>query len=260
MDGKTLIQEDVIQEEVNLYGIFLFETRFTIVLFKTENDIYHSRLIPIIDEEFKNANLPNEILIYKGGIVSICSTLCAKEELKKILNKIVKKANEDFDLRMTIIVGYEINKPEELNVCYKKCRELLNAGTLLDIDEIVFYDEKADNKKTKINKLIEASIEYIKNHYAEDIKLENVSKQIFITSGYLSILFKQTTGINFLDYLHRYRIQISKDLLKDVRHKVYEVAYMVGYQDEKYFSRTFKKFTGLSPRQYRESHKKDENG
>jgi two-component system response regulator YesN len=259
LDGKTLIREDVIQEEINLYGIFLFDLGFTVVLCKPENDAYNSRLIPLIQGEFKKINLPNETLAYKGSIVSVCSTACPKETLEKILEKIIKKAGEAFFLHMTIIVGREAVKPEELSGCYRKCREILDAESFLGIDKIIFSDEGADSRKTKINKLIEASIDYIKNHYAEDIKLESVAKKIFITSGYLSILFKQTTGINFLDYLHRYRIQISKDLLKDVRHKVYEVAGMTGYQDEKYFSRTFKKITGLSPRQYRESLKNGED-
>jgi two-component system response regulator YesN len=253
LDGKTLVEEDVIQEEIHLYGIFLLDTNFIVVLYKLDSQPAIIYMLPVIREEFGKAGLPNEALVYKGDIVSICSASCSREKFEEIFRRILKRAREEFSLRITIVVGYEVAELDELPSCYRKCRDILNTEAFLGIDEIIFYGDNMTDKKTKMNKLIEASIDYIKNHYAEDIKLETVAKKIFITSGYLSILFKQTTGINFLDYLHRYRIQISRDLLKDVRRKIYEIADLVGYQDEKYFSRTFKKFTGLSPKQYRES-------
>jgi two-component system response regulator YesN len=253
LDGKTLVEEDVIQEEIHLYGIFLLDTNFTVVLYKIDQYPAIMHALPVVREEFGKAGLPNEALIYKGDIVSICSASCSREMFEGIFHRILKRVRAEFSLHMTIVAGYEIAELDALPSCYRKCRDILNTEAFLGIDEIIFCGDNMEGKKTKINKLIEAGIDYIKNHYAEDIKLETVAKKIFITSGYLSILFKQTTGINFLDYLHRYRIQISKDLLKDVRRKIYEIADMVGYQDEKYFSRTFKKFTGLSPKQYRES-------
>ena len=109
------------------------------------------------------------------------------------------------------------------------------------------------NKHENTNKFIEAAIEYIKNNYSSDIRLETIAQKIYITPGYLSILFKQAVGINFVDYLHKYRIQMSKKYISDCRCKLYEVANMVGYRDEKYFSQIFKKYTGLTPKQYREN-------
>ncbi|GHT77384.1 hypothetical protein FACS1894130_01500 [Spirochaetia bacterium] len=254
LDGKTLIRDEVLQEEIHLYGIFLLDMNSTVILYKTEGNAYYQEIIPFIETEFKKKDLPNEVLVYKGGLVSICSSACSRDMLNVILYRITKMVMDTFSVHMTVVVGYEVAELDGLSRCYKKCREAMDTKSFLCIDEIIFLDDRGDEKKdVKTNKLIEASIEYIKNNYADDIKLETVANKIFITSGYLSILFKQTTGINFLDYLHRYRIQVSKDLMRDVRRKVYEIAYMVGYQDEKYFSRIFKKFTGLSPRQYRES-------
>lgn len=66
------------------------------------------------------------------------------------------------------------------------------------------------------------------------------------------MLFKQSTGENFVDYVQKVRVEKACELLKDVRLKTYEVAYKVGYADDKYFCQIFKKIKGLTPGQYRE--------
>jgi len=58
-------------------------------------------------------------------------------------------------------------------------------------------------------------------------------------------------GINFVDYQHKVRIEKACEFLKDISLKTYEVAYKVGYSDEKYFSQLFKKYTSMTPTQYK---------
>ena len=101
------------------------------------------------------------------------------------------------------------------------------------------------------NRFVNAAILYIKQNYFRDITLSNVADEVFITAGYLSTLFKQVTGESFVNYLNQVRIEHACELLKDVRLKTYEVAYQVGFQDEKYFTKVFKKRMGVSPSQYR---------
>lgn len=108
--------------------------------------------------------------------------------------------------------------------------------------------------KTKsVSKLIGATIAYISEHFSQNIKLEDIAKKIYITPCYLSNLFKRETGVNFVDYLHKYRIGKAKEYIADCRYRFYEIANLVGYQDEKYFSHIFKKHTGMTPKQYRDS-------
>lgn len=68
---------------------------------------------------------------------------------------------------------------------------------------------------------------------------------------YLSFLFKQVEGVNLSDYLTEIRLGEAKRLLATTSLKTYEVAVRAGYADEKYFSRLFKKRTGLTPTEYR---------
>lgn len=109
------------------------------------------------------------------------------------------------------------------------------------------------NPLNKNNSLIKLAINFITANYSKDITLESIAREIHLTPGYISQLFKQETGINFLEFLHKYRVEKSKELLKNKFLKNYEIAYMVGYTNEKHFSKTFKKYTGLTPSQYRAS-------
>lgn len=97
--------------------------------------------------------------------------------------------------------------------------------------------------------------EYIWAHYPENIRLEDMAAQVYITPGYLGVLFKKETGVTFSAYLIQVRLEKAKELLRDARYNISEVAYAVGYQDVRHFSRLFKEHVGLIPKEYRKLHK-----
>lgn len=92
---------------------------------------------------------------------------------------------------------------------------------------------------------------YIQNHYAEDIALQDIANRFFLSREYISRKFKLEFQENLSDYISRIRVEKAKLLLLHPHHRVSQVAEMVGYRDEKYFSKVFKKATGLSPNEYR---------
>lgn len=110
-----------------------------------------------------------------------------------------------------------------------------------------------DNKRKCTNRLVQIAVNYINENFHHELDLEIVANQLLITPGYLSLLFKQTMDINFVEYIHKIRIKKACDLLKKTALKNYEIAYNVGYSDEKYFSQIFKKHMGMTPSQYRNS-------
>ncbi|CAH1208279.1 Protein-glutamate methylesterase/protein-glutamine glutaminase [Paenibacillus auburnensis] len=89
--------------------------------------------------------------------------------------------------------------------------------------------------------------------YAEDISLQSVADAINVNSSYLSRVFKQETGENFVNFLTKIRIEKAQALLKEKSIRIYEVANRVGYPNTAYFSKLFKKVTGVSPEEYRAS-------
>ena len=103
-----------------------------------------------------------------------------------------------------------------------------------------------------LNKYVSEAIQFIYDHYNEDITITTVARSLDISEGYLSRIFKKETSYTFTNYLIFYRIKLAMNLLKDHRVKVYEVADQVGYSDTTYFSSQFKKVVGVSPSEYQE--------
>ena len=93
--------------------------------------------------------------------------------------------------------------------------------------------------------------EYLDIHYADPITLDFLSDIFYINSSYLSTLFKEKTGMKYVDYLNGLRIEAAKTLLQTTDRRASAISRMVGYDNEKYFYRVFKKFTDLTPEQYR---------
>ncbi|MGZ7442050.1 response regulator transcription factor [Paenibacillus sp. TH7-28] len=94
-------------------------------------------------------------------------------------------------------------------------------------------------------------VKYIEQNYQSDLSLQDIASRFYVSREYVSRKFKQDYGINFSDYLGKYRIDKAKLLMLNPHLKLQDIAEMVGFHDVKYFSKVFKKQVGLSPREYR---------
>lgn len=103
------------------------------------------------------------------------------------------------------------------------------------------------------NKLVEIAMEYVQEHYYERISLTDVAGKIGVTPGYLSTLFQKQLDQGFVDFLNSIRIARACAYLEQNYLKTYEIAYKVGFNDEKYFSKVFKKIKGCSPSEYKKT-------
>ena len=93
--------------------------------------------------------------------------------------------------------------------------------------------------------------EYLAAHFHEKIRLQNVAQELGVSSSYLSMAFSRDMGETFIDCLNRLRVEEACRLLRERRMKTYLIAYQVGYTDEKYFSRVFRKIMNMSPSEYK---------
>ncbi|MCK9860178.1 response regulator [Paenibacillus sp. ATY16] len=92
---------------------------------------------------------------------------------------------------------------------------------------------------------------YMEQNYNREVTLQDISERFYLSREYISRRFKQEMGENVFDYLGRIRVEKAKLLLQNPNLKIAQIAEMVGYDDDKYFSKVFKKFEGQSPNQYR---------
>jgi two-component system, response regulator YesN len=93
---------------------------------------------------------------------------------------------------------------------------------------------------------------YMDNHYVDNIRLETIALQFFVSKEHLSRTFKQEIGSTVMDYIIMKRMEKAKELLQDPNVQIKTVAEAVGYTDLNYFFRIFKKVTGVTPSQMRQ--------
>lgn len=128
-------------------------------------------------------------------------------------------------------------------------RHLLRQGISRELQRL------GDERTLRETRPITEAKRYIQQHYQEALRLEDVSSAVGFNATYFSTLFKKETGQNFMDYLTDLRIGKAKELLCGDDLSVQDVAEMVGYRDLKYFSRLFKKTTGVSPSDFKKLYK-----
>jgi two-component system response regulator YesN len=99
--------------------------------------------------------------------------------------------------------------------------------------------------------LIDRASKFIEANFSQDLTLEEVAQQVYLSPCYFSRLFKQIKGLNFIDYLTRVRLQAARELLLSTNLSVAEIAARVGYHDARYFGQVFKKQEGYTPGVFR---------
>lgn len=102
------------------------------------------------------------------------------------------------------------------------------------------------------NSIIKEIYQYIQQNLSENLSLETLSKHVHVTPSYLSRLFKKDTGISLNTYISQKRIEKARNLLASA-HRITDISGMVGFESSKYFSQVFKKETGQTPQEYRQS-------
>ncbi|WP_099469407.1 response regulator transcription factor [Konateibacter massiliensis] len=147
------------------------------------------------------------------------------------------------------VVDYLVKpiKYDELTECFERIKQMLDEeNTLADTDK----EDETLVPPSYYATIIQHTAEYLKASYRE-ATLEDAARQVHLSSSYLSRLFKEKVGMNFSDYLMKVRMEKAKELLGDISYKQYEIAYRVGYDNPKNFSRAFKTYFGVSPKEYR---------
>ena len=100
---------------------------------------------------------------------------------------------------------------------------------------------------------IHQAVQYVRAHFREPLNMAEVSNRVSMNYSLFSTLFKQYTGVNFVNYLQDLRINETKHLLETTDWHIYEIGRRAGFTDDKHFLKTFKAATGFSPTEYRKT-------
>lgn len=192
---------------------------------KEKIGVYGSRFIQEVVEQ--NGN-PEQVREY--AIRLIANVFYVAKEIKEYFNQ-----EENMKYFMEMIIRSETKG--EVRYQLEKFFHIITQG---DQEEILTE-----------NGMVMNAISYIRTHYKEEITLSDVARICRVTPEYLSRIFYKETGINFSPFLQNFRISLAKRMLATEDCKVYEVAEAVGFKDQKYFVKVFKKLCGTTPSEYR---------
>lgn len=144
------------------------------------------------------------------------------------------------------IFPYTINIADQLN----QFNSLADILTWLDSFCKKLCRLLDDRKSTRSDKLVEQTKTYVKKHYSEKLTLTDISDVLNISAGHLSNTFKKMTGVTISDYIASVKIDHAKELIDTHEFLMYEISEQLGFDNPYYFSKVFKKVTGISPREY----------
>lgn len=192
----------------------------------------------------------NDSFSYIDGLGNI-----DKDYLKEYYWNTISMVNS---IRVSVLVAdHEENMNrkniESLHNMIRKCENIKELNSILEEVALEIAKKVYNFNNKSIKLVLRKAMDYILEHYNEQVTLNEVSEHTFVSTYYISRIFKKELGKNFVDYLNEIRIDKAKELLKDIRYKTYEIAEKVGIQDAHYFSKLFRKYEGVTPTEYRES-------
>jgi two-component system, response regulator YesN len=208
-------------------------------------------LLPVQDEEidigFRNGNEALLMQIVKKELADLKKKEATEFEVKSFVGGLILKAKKAWLLHHL--------DGDSLDVLQEQLKHRYTFEELESLLEewIPKLSEPIKSKKEKRDHITSFVFDYIEKHYQQDVSLDTLADKLGITRSYLSTYFKEKTGIYFVDYVNRVRINLAKELLMNTDIKIQDAAAQVGYQNINSFNRMFKKFTGVTPSEFRKA-------
>ncbi|WP_166245485.1 response regulator transcription factor [Paenibacillus turpanensis] len=179
-----------------------------------------------------------------GGYFSLEHMKCASAELRLLLEYVMKQAELPRELRTRVMRNFD----QTFQYPYYDLEKLASDAAFF-VQEAVETMLETLKPRDRIN--LNQMKEYIDRHYYQDISIPFFCEKYYVSKEHLLRLFKQKFGCGIHEYIQRVRMSKAKELLRDPHVKVSAVCELVGYRDNNYFSKAFKKYFGESPNEYR---------
>lgn len=194
------------------------------------------------------------------GLLLKCDaeTETEKNSLKAICTEVMDMMDNFMELYVYVGISKVHGFIEELPDAYDEAQAALNHSWYEKSEKLNFYSDDMKNESVPVisydskQNLVNESLEYIEHHYHEQMSVGDIAKALGTSISYLSRIFKENTGETIIRTINNKRIEKAKAYLRETDYKVYEVADILGFENVTYFSRFFKKHTGMSPKEYKD--------
>lgn len=180
------------------------------------------------------------VLFTEGG--QIDAVRIRAIELTTLLSRVALEggANPDSIYRLNSHFLFQLYEEQELEDLCLLMQEVLES-----------FMSSMFREKDKGNPYIRKALRYIGDHYSEHLELERVADVAGLSASYFSTLFRQTVGVSFREYLNQIRVEESKRLLLSRQYTLADIAISMGFPDQSYYCKVFKKIVGVTPGKYR---------
>lgn len=212
----------------------------------TSAEIYEFEFLPkFINQNFENIQNTESFLDF----AYIEPFLVSENLVKPRLNLVGKEQVEIENILYEALHEFEEKKPGYI---------LLIRSLLLKLLVLVGREFTVDLENSESRSIYDrhrdailGSIQYINEHYPEELSVEDVAKKFMLSQSYFSYLFKSITSKTFTEYLNGLRISNALELLKKTDKRVLDICYEVGFNNVNHFNRMFRQQIGMSPLAYR---------
>lgn len=194
----------------------------------------------------------------------------ARKQYQGIITDIIigsKGKMEVIRTRVIELIVLMSRKAAQNNVSFEKTadintkliQDVLEMKTIEEINVVSskafdFYIKAIQTEKDKPgNGSVNEIVKYIHKHYKENLTLEEIANNVFLSTSYASRIFKKVQGVSIVEYIAKVRIEEAKKLLANPHYQIDEIASNVGYTDASYFTKVFRKYERTTPSQYRQS-------
>lgn len=213
--------------------------------------------------DFYSDAYSNVMMLLEDGEIQVAKReiqkCFSKARTDKVLYSDIKRWAEKLFYSISDFVRKNAAEPDMVDGIERKFLEITTPGDTFDfaasdclLELCDLYDAEKDTGDVQDkNEKIREIVDYINEHYMENISLENMSRMFWLEKKYLSKIFKKYMNENYVEYVTKVRIEAAKKLLEDGKYTISEIAEQVSYNDANYFAVLFKKNVGMTPKEYR---------
>lgn len=225
------IINDISMENINSSDLYENESQLMNFIKLGDSESISKILGDLFNKMYLNRNIPVEY-VQRICVEMVSLVSRTAQDLGKSLDSIVDKQSVILETIYKIENAYDLK----------------SYITTIFIKVTEYFSDKYNQKNAKV---INRVREIIENRYNEDISVARISEEIYLTPNYISMIFKQEMKETITEYITKVRMEQAKKLIKTTDLRILEIAEKVGYEDPHYFSKAFKKHTGIHPKMYR---------